>query len=302
MTNNPTSGCFVRGNTTSCVLFSLFCQELSRVKYVDNLLTTVYFLSTITISNKKNMHAIQQKILNLADSYDLSTLTLRKIGDLIDEPGSPQKIKHHLDQLIKKGLLKVDKKNEGIVKVKSGVNNGGKIYTLPIMGNANCGQAVCFADNQVEGYLTVTKHILGDYADKVNDLFVVKAIGDSMNDCNINGEIIEDGDYIIIDKQYLKPQNGDYVLSVINDVANIKKILMDKKNLQYILISQSSHSYPPIYIHQDDMDQYFVAGKVVRVMKNPEDNWEDFMNTAGQDTLNALGPIPKEEQDYYNNL
>jgi len=248
------------------------------------------------------MHNIQQKLLNLARNKDLSGLTLRKIGELINESGSPQKIKHHLDQLMKKGLIVVDKNSGNILIVKSGANNNGNLYSLPIMGSANCGEAVCFADDRKEGYLNVTKHILGDYVDRVKSLFVVKAIGDSMNKSNINGNLIEDGDFLIIDRDYKAPESNDYVLSIINGAANVKKLLLDKNNSQYILISESTRDYPPIYIHNDDMDQYYIAGKVVKVMKHPENNWEDFMNASGEDTLKSVGSQSKEEKNYYENL
>ena len=247
------------------------------------------------------MHGIQQKIIKLAEQNDLSGLTLRKLGVLIGETGSPQKIKHHLSQLAKKGLVVIDKDNGTISKVKGGCDTKGKLYSLPIMGNANCGEAACFADNRVEGYLSVTKNVLGDLIGRVNDLFVVRAIGESMNKASIQGNVIEDGDYVIIDKSYSTPVEGDYVLSIINDVANIKKLVIDKENHQYILISQSNKHFAPIYIHKKDLDQYFIAGKVVKIMKTP-DNWDAFMNAGAKDTLKALGSISKEETDYYDNL
>lgn len=43
-----------------------------------------------------------------------------------------------------------------------------------------------------------------------------------MNKANVNGKTIEDGDYLIIDSDYRSPRNGDVVLSVIDDMANIK--------------------------------------------------------------------------------
>jgi len=51
------------------------------------------------------IHKIQLKILELAEKQTLKGLTLRKIGELINEPNSPQKIKHHIQQLEIKGLL-----------------------------------------------------------------------------------------------------------------------------------------------------------------------------------------------------
>ena len=97
------------------------------------------------------MHKIQEKLLKLIDAQEASNLTLRDIARLIGENGSPQKIKHHLDQLAKKGLIRIDKKNGKIEKARSGLNEKNNLVSLPIMGNANCGEATFFADNHIEG-------------------------------------------------------------------------------------------------------------------------------------------------------
>jgi len=51
------------------------------------------------------MHLVQQKIFDLASNKNIADLTLREVGELVGEP-HPQKIKHHINQLLKKGLLK----------------------------------------------------------------------------------------------------------------------------------------------------------------------------------------------------
>jgi len=108
------------------------------------------------------MHLIQQKILNLAQNNNLADLTLRKIGGLIDEPGSPQKIKYHLNQLISNGLLVISADGQEIKKIKQGIDENSKIVSLPIRGSANCGQAMLFADDYIEGYLKVSLGLLNN--------------------------------------------------------------------------------------------------------------------------------------------
>jgi hypothetical protein len=46
------------------------------------------------------MHDIQEKLLSLSKTTDISSLGYRKIGQLIGTD-HPQQIKHHLSQLIK---------------------------------------------------------------------------------------------------------------------------------------------------------------------------------------------------------
>jgi repressor LexA len=79
---------------------------------------------------------------------------------------------------------------------------------------------------------------------------------------------IEDGDYLIIDSDYRTPRNGDVVLSVIDDMANIKKYVFDEENNQIVLVSQSTKDIPPIYIHEDD--SFMINGKVIQVIKKPK--------------------------------
>lgn len=248
------------------------------------------------------MHVIQQKLLNLAKEYNLANLTLRKTGELISEPGSPQKIKHHLDKLMEKGLLIVSGDGKILKPASGGIDEKSKIVSLPIVGSANCGEALTFADQKVEGYLKVSLKILGDkFKSRLNDLFVLRAVGDSMNRANVNQKTIEDGDYVIAEKETGRPSNGDYVVSIIDGLANIKKIIIDEKNQQIILNSESSLDLPPIYIHKDDYSNYLVCGKVIEVMKKP-DEFSFMRDESAKDILKNLGPISKEEVDYYENL
>ncbi len=209
------------------------------------------------------MHPIQEKLLKILDQKILSDMTLRDIGELIKEP-LPQKVKHHLEQLEKKGFISYDRKNKTISKQKNSSKSHSLFLSIPIIGSANCGPATIFANENIEGYLKISKNILS----KCKNIFAIKAQGLSMNKSNINGVSIEDGDYLIIDSDYRSPKNGDVVLSVIDDMANIKKYIFDEENNQIVLVSQSTKDIPPIYIHEND--SFMVNGKVIQVIKKPK--------------------------------
>lgn len=246
------------------------------------------------------MHKIQEKILQLMETRNIGKLTLRAIGEAVGEPNKPQKIKHHLDQLAKKGLIRVDKDNNNIERVQSGRVKNSSLVAVPIYGSANCGEAVCFDEQNFEGNLYISNRLLNKVRN-VKNIFAVKAMGTSMNRADVDGKNISDGDYAIIDKDYSIPQNGDYVLSVIDGLVNIKKFCKDGNNHQIILISESSQDFAPIYIHEDDFVNYMVNGKVVQVFKQPNEDqlWQD---AAGVDILKDLGPISRDEYNYYENL
>ena len=209
------------------------------------------------------MHPIQEKLLKLLDQKILEDMTLRDIGTLIKEP-LPQKVKHHLEQLEKKGFIKYDRKNKTISKIKLGLKTLSPFISVPVIGSANCGPATIFANENIEGYLKISKNILS----KCKNVFAIKAQGLSMNKSNINGMSIEDGDYLIIDSDYRTPKNGDVVLSVIDDMANIKKYIFDEENNQIVLVSQSTKDIPPIYVHEDD--SFMINGKAIQVIKKPK--------------------------------
>lgn len=247
------------------------------------------------------MHRIQEKILKLLETQDVSNLALREIAMKINETGSPQKIKHHLNQLAQKGLIIIDKQKNTIKKVATGIDKNSGLISLPIYGSANCGEATFFAEDHIEGYLKVTKSILGDLIKRAGDLFVLRAVGPSMNRADVAGNAIEDGDYVIVDKEKTAPCDGDYIVSIIDGAANIKKIFVDRQNQQLILVSESNQQIPPIYIHDKDLDSYLISGKVAKVMKKP-DEFAAWREVSARDILRDLGPISKEEYNYYENL
>lgn len=212
------------------------------------------------------MHAIQQQLLELSQRYDLKKMGLRQIGRLIGVE-HPQKVKFHMGKL---GLLENGVKKRASSLKSPLSNTTKKLFSLPILGLANCGDATVLAEAKVEGMLPVSSGLIPK--SNFENLFAVKAVGISMNRANINGKSIEDGDYVIIDGEDKNAQNGDCVLSIINGMANIKKFVKDKENRQIVLQSESSKFFPPIHIHEDEIDEYLINGKVISVIKQPREN------------------------------
>jgi len=241
------------------------------------------------------LHPTQEKLLKIVSKINLEKMSLRDIGLLVDE-SHPQKISHHLNQLEKKGFIEIDKKTGQARLINSEIKRGdSEIVAVPIYGGADCGEAKIFAEGNLAGYLRVSRRLIG----KVKNIFAVRAQGSSMNRAKVNGaQTIEEGDYVLVDPVNKNPRNGDYVLSVIEGCANIKKFFWDKKEKQIALVSESTEDFKPIYIHADD--DYMINGLVKNVIKTS--SFEDMQDAAGRDALKALGPISKAEANYYRNL
>jgi repressor LexA len=212
------------------------------------------------------MHAIQKSILQLFDKTNKIPLKLRWLARAVGEE-HPQKIKYHLEQLEKIGLLCIDLDRKEIIKVERNLK-GGAFVSLPIMGEANCGNATALAEDKIEGFLKISKGLLPK--SKTNNLFVLKAVGNSMNRAiTKDKKNIENGDYVIVEKNQ-QPENNEVIVSIIDGCANIKRFF--HKDNQIALVSESTENYSPIFIHEEDSDNYQIAGKVLSVIKNPRFN------------------------------
>lgn len=218
------------------------------------------------------MHIIQQKLLELSKKKSLADLTLRKMAQEIGMPDeSPQKIKHHLQQLEKLGFFTLDRSSGYMARAATSgsislglLNNKAKLFSIPIVGTANCGPATIFAEQNFEGFLRVSSTLVGRA--NPNGLFAIKADGSSMNRAQIGEKKIENGDYMIIDSQKKDVKTGDAVLAIVDDKATVKRLIIDKANNQIVLKADSSYDYEPIYLHHND--SFSVSGKVVAVVKN----------------------------------
>lgn len=214
------------------------------------------------------MHKTQQLLLELSKKHNVARMTLREIARAIGLPDeAPQKIKHHLAQLEKKGFLRVDRV-KGVsqtTKAESKKKSGVKILAIPIIGTANCGPATVFAEQNFTGFLHVSARLVERA--QAWGLFAIKADGSSMNRAEIRGKRIEDGDYVIIDSHDKNAENNDVVLAIVDGKATVKRFLDDKQNGQVVLKADSSYDYQPVFLHPED--DFSINGKVIGVIKKP---------------------------------
>lgn len=220
------------------------------------------------------MHPIQEKLLKLSKSENLAKMSLREMAQAIGMPNeSPQKIKHHLLQLQKRGFLTIDRA-KGMMErtntdpgwAKGLLEKPNRLFSIPIVGSANCGPANIFAEPNYQGFLRVSNKLVG--RSKPDGLYAIKADGSSMNRVNIKGKSIEDGDYVIIDGNDKVAEDKNIIVAIIDGRATIKRLIDDKKNGQVVLMADSSFDYGPIYIHPED--NINICGKVIGVIKNPK--------------------------------
>ena len=135
-------------------------------------------------------------------------------------------------------------------------------FSVPVLGSANAGPATIFAETNISGYLKVSRNDLN----RKDGIFALRVEGDSMNQAKIDGKNLVEGDFVLIDSEYKNPKNDDYVLSVIDGCANLKKFEKDTKTGAIRLLSESKNpKHKPIYVSSED--DFMINGRIISVVK-----------------------------------
>lgn len=213
------------------------------------------------------MHIIQKQLIDLIATHeDFGSYSLRKIAEMVGAEGKPQTAKYHLQQLEKDGLIQMNLEAGVIKLVKRGYAKASTspIYSLPVVGSANCGPTTIFAEQNIDQYLKISSSLLPR---NKSNLYALIADGDSMNKAEVeSGKVIESGDFILVDNEQKVYKQGDIVVAVIDGLATIKRYREDKENKMIVLEADSTHKYLPIFIHEGD--DFHISGKVVGIIKS----------------------------------
>lgn len=208
------------------------------------------------------METPTDKLIALASTARIHTLSFGEIAERIGVKHRSQ-AQYYLKKLIDDGEL--IRKSTGEIVVTPSEQHP-SLITLPVFGSANCGPATLYAEGEISEVIHVSPSLLKRRLRR--DAFAVKASGDSMNAASISGKSLEDGDYAIIEPvTWQNTLDGDYVLSVIDGLGNIKRVKIDTAQGRVILRSESREFREDIIIDTLDIDLYSIAGRVVDVVK-----------------------------------
>lgn len=169
----------------------------------------------------------------------------------------------HLEALEKKGFIIRTSEPRGIHIVDESENEMVYEYLvgIPILGYANAGTPLVLAEEQNLGILQLDRSLIG----RKERLFALIVKGDSMNMRQIEGKNIEEGQYIVVQKD-AEYEDGDVVLAIVDGSATVKNIKRDKDMV--ILYPQSNNPiHKPIYL--DINTNSLINGKVIKVLDNP---------------------------------
>ncbi len=173
--------------------------------------------------------------------------------------GSVKSVSQVVESLEKKDLVKRDVfrklylvENENMAAGLEGV------FRVPVYGLASAGDALAFAEDNMDGYLQISESLLAPSPKA--QLFAVKTLGDSMNK-----EGIGDGDYVIFEKKDSAfDYDGKIVVAVVNGLATIKHFRKLGNGVIGLFPSSTNSFHQPIYIHESD--SFMIAGVFKKVL------------------------------------
>lgn len=217
------------------------------------------------------LHPIQQEILALRKVRVLRSLSYREIGRQISGPSDqrvhPQVVKYHFEQLITIGLLEeVDRPNTVSPQKLAQTADKPMLVRLPLMGTANAGPASILANEHPESYVQISSQLLR--SKNYQELIALRVSGNSMNRATLHGAVIENDDYIVVDRSKRTPRNGEIVVVDSDNCVNVKRIVFDYEHEQVALRSESTEHFDPIFLSAQDNVDAFVEGTVIQVVKN----------------------------------
>lgn len=204
----------------------------------------------LTQKQLKVLSAIKEFINNKGFSP-----TFEELRGLLGKKGMKLKSNNSLVQYINgledKGYVQNFKKTRGIRLLSETAKN---FIAVPLLGNANCGEALSFADDHIEDFINISKEYIKENS---KYYFFVKAVGDSMNKSKI-----ESGDLVLVSKIEGEPQLNSIVVAVINGLGTIKKF-QKIDGIPVLLPNSRNIKHQPIILHSED--QINICGKVEKV-------------------------------------
>lgn len=219
------------------------------------------------------MNKIQASLKQLSSGQDLSNLSIREVGRILspEKPIHPELVKYHWKKLFNIGGISYLYKGGVIAKKETTVDtdtlsNGSKLISIPVYGVADCGPATQVAEQSDLGTIRLSSRLLKTH--DYSSLYALMASGMSMNKAVVDGHTINNGDYVVVNRNLVTPSNGECVVAIVDGLANIKRFFRNGDHIA--LLSDSTEQYDPIFIHSEDQSDSLIGGTVIQVVEKPK--------------------------------
>jgi len=197
------------------------------------------------------LHKIQKELLEiLPRTPNVGSFSLRAIGDLVGV-SNPQQVRHHIQQLEKKGLLRWNV-DEAIVPI-SPVQD---VVYLPLYATAECGPIGFLTQENAIDEVAVSSKTFGIV--NPDQYCLVETRGSSME------PRIHEGDQVLVKIQSDVPANG---ISLVIHEGMPKVKLVKRIDSKQIALCSINQSFPAEIIDLEN-DDFHPLGAVKAIISN----------------------------------
>lgn len=205
---------------------------------------------------EKQQHVLDV-IIDYTSRYGKSP-TIEELKNLLHQK-SKRWVTQYLEALEKKWFIT---RFDGYRGIRLGNNIGMQTtINIPILGYANAGTPLAIAEANDYGTLPISKNIVS--WDGKNH-FVLRVSGTSMNNYELKWKTLENGSYVLIDKNAQNLNEKDAFLFIVNGGATLKKYKKQGTNV-FLLPDSHDDFHTPIVLSESD--SVMPNGKVVDVFQ-----------------------------------
>ena len=201
----------------------------------------------------------QQRVLDIVTRYIRQNGISPTLEEIQLELGvrSKHSVVQFLEYLDHKGYIS---KGRGYRSIRLGerIMASQLAIPIPLLGVANAGRPLAFAEERHEGSVMVSKNLLSGDEKRY---FCVRVHGTSMNRFQIRGKILSDGSVALVDSSFTVPDDpAAAYLCIVEGAATIKKVKRQGDSL-YLVPESNDTAHSPIVLSESD--SFSVNGKVV---------------------------------------
>ncbi len=201
----------------------------------------------------------KEQVLTLLQQWQLehgASPTIKEIQKLL-HVGSTRTVMRYLRWLEAEGDIERWSGARAIRVRRAPTRHSLQTKPVPIVGTVPAG-APLTAEQNVDGWIRVPEAMLQPSADR---FFLLQVRGNSMNKARVNGNLIENGDLVLV-RQQQGASLRDVVVSLVDGEATVKRLL--RPGGHWVLMPESTESQ-----HQAIMlgPSFRVQGVVARVLK-----------------------------------
>jgi repressor LexA len=167
----------------------------------------------------------------------------------------------YLEALEKKGMLRRERNAKRNIRIVDANGTEEELISVPVFANVGCGSPSVLTERIFDEFVSVSNALVKKISKE--NLFVIRAVGNSMRDAGVN-----DGDFVLVEKTE-DVKTGDMVVTIIDDTAVLKRLTITHNAIILDPVT-SDKSYPRIIMSRD----FQIFGKMIDVIKLGKNDYQ----------------------------